>query len=136
MNILATLVAEFDWGILLVSDSQSSEIVPPWVDDDTLVTHAKSALVSRVRHAEEGWARVVVSTDQMDSSLVDYFTGLVDISSGVLVVSNATGASMVEVSVVPGRHEVRVLANDPREPDFVNLVLRLRNETGLEAPWV
>ena len=124
MTSIAEMTASFDWGVLLVADPESHEEIPAWASADALVSQSESALVVRVLHADDGPVRVRLSSSVADESLLTYFEGSLAIKSGVLRISNALGTQLVEASFRLGRYSVLVLANDPREPDEVNIVLK------------
>ena len=60
----AELEAEFPYGVLLITDAESAEQIPSWDSPEEPVAVAASALVVRVRHADEGEVTYASSTLQ------------------------------------------------------------------------
>jgi hypothetical protein len=76
------LTAEFPYGILLVTDATSTEPIPSWDSAEEQVAVAGSALVVRVRHADEGEVTVRVQDAPADVSGGLIFTGEIAVPSG------------------------------------------------------
>lgn len=76
--------AEFPWGVLLLTDSASREMIPTWASPEVTVAVAQTALVVRVRHADDGPVdvRAVHSASAVRGSLV--WDGRISVHSGVL----------------------------------------------------
>ena len=52
--LLGELRAGFPWGVLLVTDDESTDEIPSWKSDEEQVTHSATAAVARVMHQDEG----------------------------------------------------------------------------------
>lgn len=122
MTVLAELNADFPWGVLLVTDASSTEQIPDWSSPEEMVTAAQSALVVRVRHADEGSVVVrVLDAEPRTGQMV--FDGALQISSGSLRVSDATGDSAVDVMAPSGVLRLRLFADDVSEATTVDVVV-------------
>ena len=56
--MIAELDIHFPFGVLLVTDQESTEYIPDWGSADELVTAAATAFVMSVRHEQDGPSRV------------------------------------------------------------------------------
>jgi len=119
----AELEAEFPFGVLLITDSTSTEPIPSWGSAEEQVAVAGSALVIRVQHADEGEVTVRVCDSPADAAGGLIFAGELDVSSGVLRVSDALGTSTTEVKVDPGPLPIQIYANSHVEATALDLVL-------------
>lgn len=117
------LIAEFPWGVLLVTDSQSSEQIPNWASPSETVATASSALVVRVRHADEGAVVVRVLPDLSDARGQMVFDGILKVDSGALQISDALGGSTITYEVSTDDHRVRILTDSPTEATEVDLIV-------------
>ena len=117
------LTGDFPWGVLLVTDSRSTEPIPSWASRTEAVAAAASALVVRVQHADEGpvHVRVVGISPVASGELV--FEGYLAIESGLLRVSDALGDNALEIPMSPGNHAIRVHSNSRAAATEVDLVL-------------
>lgn len=122
-NVQVQLEAEFPWGVLLLTDSTSREVIPSWTSHEATVAVAETALVMRVLHGDEGCVdvRVVRSVSAVRGGPV--FDGWIEVESGALRLSDALGDQAVELQLVPGRHRVRLFSDDPLEGTQVDVVL-------------
>jgi hypothetical protein len=119
----AELEAEFPFGVLLITDSTSTEPIPSWDSAEEQVAVAGSALVVRVQHADEGEVTVRVCDSPADAAGGLIFTGELQVSSGVLRVSDALGTSTTEVKVSPGPLQLQIYADSNVEASALDLVL-------------
>ena len=117
------LKAEFPCGVLLITDSTSTEPILSWDSAEEQVAVAGSALVVRVLHADEGDVTVRVCDSPEDAAGGLIFTGELEVSSGVLRVSNALGTSTTEVNVDPGPLPIQIYANSNVEATALDLIL-------------
>jgi hypothetical protein len=117
------LVTTFPWGVLLVTDSESTEQIPSWESPTHSVAAAETAVVVRVQHADEGEASVRVISDAVDARGQEIFDGFLLLPSGTVRVSDALGQESLEVSSTPGSHRLRLYADDPLEGTAVDLLL-------------
>jgi hypothetical protein len=117
------LTAEFPYGVLLVTDATSTEPIPSWDSAEEQVAVAGSALVVRVRHADEGDVTVRVHDAPADVSGGLIFTGEIAVPSGVLRVSDALGNNAAEVGVTPGLLPLQLYADSNVEASVIHLVL-------------
>jgi hypothetical protein len=113
----------FPWGLLLIRDSESLEVPPDWASDEDQIASARSAIVVRVRHEQEGSARVVIWGGTTNSAGTKVFAGQIAIDSGVLVVGDAIGTRCIRLSVPIGDVPIRVLLQPEREAERVDLVI-------------
>ncbi|WP_405071538.1 hypothetical protein OG558_19545 [Kribbella sp. NBC_01510] len=97
----AELEAEFPYGVLLITDAESTEQIPSWDSPEEPVAVAASALVVRVRHAGEGEGEVTVLVVDSpgDAAGVQIFAGELEVKSRVLKISDALSAATTEVQV-------------------------------------
>lgn len=123
MNALAEFTADFPWGVLLVTDANSTEQIPEWASPADTVTAAESALVVRIRHGDEGSAMIRVIDTQSDAVGENVFDGTLQVRSGVLRISDALGHRRVDVDVVPGPVRLRVYADDRFAATAIDVVL-------------
>jgi hypothetical protein len=119
----AELEAEFPFGVLLITDSTSTEPIPSWDSAEEQVAVAGSALVVRVQHADEGEVTVRVCDSPADAAGGLIFTGELEVSSGVLRVSDALGTSTTDVKVNPGPLQLQIYADSNVEASALDLVL-------------
>lgn len=119
----AEIVAEFPYGVLLVTDVASTELIPSWAGPDDQVAVARTALVMRVLHGDEGEVSVRVCDTESDARGALVFMGQIDLPSGVLRTSDALGAITADVNLGAGRHTVRIFADSHVEASAVDLVL-------------
>ncbi|HSH62351.1 MAG TPA: hypothetical protein VK988_22405 [Acidimicrobiales bacterium] len=89
---LGEIEAEFPFGILLVTDEGSSEVIPEWGSPEEQATCADSAAVVRVRHADEGRVTVRIWDDEREVVGALAFDGRLTIESGTVKVSDALGS--------------------------------------------
>lgn len=117
------IVGDFPWGLLLVTDADARDVIPSWDSDDQIVTASETALVVRIRHADEGDAvvRVIESLEGSEGECV--FDDSVRIASGVLRVSDALGQLVIDTAVDPGLHRVRIFVAPLDEAEKVELVI-------------
>ncbi|MBP8879942.1 MAG: hypothetical protein KBF43_00845 [Dermatophilaceae bacterium] len=115
--------AEFPWGVLLLTDSASREMIPTWASPEVTVAVAQTALVVRVRHADDGPVdvRAVHSASAVRGSLV--WDGRISVHSGVLRLSDALGEQSFDLPVERADLRVRLFANDPHEASEVDVLL-------------
>ena len=123
MTALAEFIADFPWGVLLVTDPGSSELIPDWSSPDEMVTAAQSALVVRVRHADEGSVAVRVLDAQPETAGELVFDGILQVSSGSLRVSDALGDAFVDVPTPFGSVPVRLFADEVSEATKIVVVV-------------
>lgn len=123
MTLLSELTETFPWGVLLVADAASTELIPDWASSDEQVTHAESALVVRVRHQDEGAVHVRVWRGDGTPSGAVAFTGSIDVASGVLTISDALNERVLRVALVPGAHTIEIYTDAVSEATQVHIVL-------------
>lgn len=122
MTVLAELDADFPWGVLLITDASSTEQIPDWSSPEEMVTAAQSALVVRVRNADEGSVAVrVLDAEPGTGQMV--FEGALQVTSGSIRVSDATGGSAVDVPAPLGSLRLRLFADDVSEATAVDVVI-------------
>ena len=111
------------WGVLLVTDDESTDAIPSWASDEDQVTNSSTALVTRVVHQDDGevLVRVWDGGGTFGGGLA--FVGILQIDSGRLRVSDALGQQPVVVEVRPGPHGVQVFANSSVEASSIDLVI-------------
>lgn len=117
------LVAGFPRGVLLISDSQSTEQIPSWSAPDEQVARAETALVVRVQHADEGEVSVRLVAVESDARGPLVFEGTLRLESGTLRASDAHGHKAMDVVVTPGSHLLCLYADDPSEATAVDLLI-------------
>jgi hypothetical protein len=122
-QMIDELVTEFPWGVLLATDSESTDMIPSWDSEADLVTASEAALVVRVRHGDEGQVVVRVGEDVDEARGESVFDGRLRLASGLLRVGDALGQSVIVVRVAPGEHRVRVFVSPAQEAESVDLVL-------------
>lgn len=121
--LLGEIEASFPWGVLLVTDDSSTEQIPQWTSEQEQVTHAKTALVVRVLHQGEGSVQVRVWNTSGDVRGRLTFSGIIDVASGVLRVSDALGDEVLRLPVAVGPHSVEIYADSLQEASEVHVVL-------------
>lgn len=119
-----TFEARFPWGVLLISDSESNEPIPAWESTDATVANAKTALVVRVCHADEGVVSVNVFAQRPAIQSAHVFDGQIFSPTGILRFSDAAGSQTFDVRVTPGFVGMQIYVNDLLEATEVNIILR------------
>jgi hypothetical protein len=121
---LAELSSTFQWGVLLVTDANSTEQIPDWSSPDEQVTAAASALAIRVMPDVEGSVDVYVvnSDDEVQGTRV--FSGHLTIPSKILKVGDALGETTTSIDLDSGKIGIEVFLNEPIEANVVSLLLR------------
>lgn len=122
--LLAELRSPFQFGVLLVTDSASTDPIPSWTTPDEQVTSTRSALVMRVLHADEGECTVKVWDDDKDVSGRLAYSGSIEVPSGVLRISDALGSVASELALDPGLYAIEIFADAAVEATSVHVVLR------------
>lgn len=121
--MIGELSHEFPWGVLLVTDANSTEEIPQWSSPAETVAVAKSALVVKVRHADEGPVTVRVS-DTRATALGDLvFDGPLELTSGVMAISDAIGGAALRIAVIPGNAQVAVFVDERIEATVVDVTV-------------
>ncbi len=121
---IGEMSAEFPWGLLLVSDSKSSERIPEWKTDEDQVTTSSTALVLRDMNGVEGQVRVAVWNDEHEFSKHRVFSGEIIVPSGLLLVGDATGIKKMDIPVATGRNNISVFANEIELANSVDILVR------------
>ena len=121
--LLGKLEAGFPWGVLLVTDEGSTELVPEWASDDEQVSHGESVAVLRVMHEDEGDVLVRVWDDANAARGNVVFRGSLNLESGVLRVSDALGAGVRAIPTTPGWTDVVIYTDAATEPTRVDVVV-------------
>ena len=122
-TLIGTLEARFPWGLLLVSDEDSLDEIPPWQTDLEQVTSTATALVVRVQHEQEGTALVHVFKGSGDLPGEPVFSGTISTSAGVITVGDAVGDQLIRVPGLAKSFTVDVLLNRPVSTTHVDLVI-------------
>ena len=117
------LEAELPYGVLLITDAESTEQIPSWDSPEEPVAVAASALVVRVRHADEGEVTVSVVDSPGDPAGDQIFAGELEVKSGVLQISDALSAATTEVQVTPGPLPVQIYSDSTVEASSLYVVL-------------
>lgn len=115
--------AGFPWGVLLVTDEGSTELVPEWASDEEQVSHGESVAVLRVMHEDEGVVLVRVWDDANAAGGNAAFRGSLKLESGVLRVSDALGAAVLAIPTAAGWTDLVINTNAATEPTRVDLVV-------------
>jgi hypothetical protein len=122
-RLVGSLEGRFPWGLLVVSDEGSTEPIPPWETTDEPVASTAASLVVRVEHEQEGPATVHIYRGTGDLGGEPAFSGAVATPSGVLTVGDALRKQLIRVPGTGGAIRVRVLLNQPRQANHVDVVL-------------
>ena len=117
------LTTRFPYGVVLVADAGSTEPIPSWESAEEQVAVAGSALVVRVRHADEGEVTVRVHDSSSYATGALIFSGEIAVPSGALRVSDALGDNTAEVGVSPGPLPLQIYADSNSEATTLHLVL-------------
>jgi hypothetical protein len=117
------LRTHFPWGLLLVTDAEASDRIPQWDSDEEQATASDTAVVLRVLHGDEGETTVRVWDDESSADGYEAFDGTVDLPSGTLRIGDALGEETVTVRRETGRVRLRIVTNEPREPNLVDVVI-------------
>src|SRR3989442_385080 len=89
----------FPWGLLVIADEHATEPVPQWTPDETQVTATRSTIVVAVRHEQEGDVTVHLCDGPGDLRGTPAWSGILDVSSGRLILGKATGETLVGTAV-------------------------------------
>ena len=133
--MLGELRGQFPFGVLLITDEQSTEPIPDWSSEDQQVTRAVTAMVVKIRHEVDGPATVRIWDEQPSRAGVTDAEEVLTVRSGVLRVSTATGAHFVRIQVPKGPVLIRVIASAPRNPEEIDLVIRPRARSRVRNAW-
>ena len=123
--LLRELEAGFRWGVLLVTDERATDEIPGWTSNEERVTSSPTAAVVRVRHRDEGDVIVQVWDDGRAVRGGLAFSGVLDLGSGVLKVSDAPGDYILRVPVGIGPASLEVYTDAAVEATHVDLVVAL-----------
>jgi hypothetical protein len=121
--IINRFQAGFPWGVLLVSDADSKEEIPSWATAEDQVAVASTAVVVRVMHEDNGEVAIRVLDDVSEAKGDLVFSGPLLVPSGTVRISDALGASAIELEVEGGSAELSIHTNDPAEATEVDLVM-------------
>jgi hypothetical protein len=121
--LVGSLEGGFPWGLLVVSDQESSEQIPDWRGQGEQVTFTTSSLVVKVEHEQVGLATVHVYKGAGDLSGEPAFVGVLAAPSGVLTVADAVGRQLIQVPGTAGTHMVRIFLNRPRQANHIDVVI-------------
>jgi len=122
--LLSELRTAFPWGVLLVTDATSSEEIPTWASQEEQVAFASTALVVRVVHQDEGEVLVQVWDDSSEVRGGLAFSGVIELPSGVLQVSDALGETSIELPFEGVREHIEIFTDAAQEASEVHLVVR------------
>jgi hypothetical protein len=122
--MLAELRARFPFGVLLVTDDASQEVIPAWETDDQQLAQARTAFVMRIRHEVDGPAIVRV----WDSAPADEIRVSLEpihlmVPSRMLRISTAEGEQLTRVPVTSDDVWISIAASDARYPETVDMVV-------------
>lgn len=123
MTAVANLTADFPWGVLLVSDADSTELIPESTSLDEMVASGESALVVRVRHADEGSVSVRALEAQAEAIGELVFDGVLQVSSGTLRISDAVGDEAIDVGASVSPVRLRLFADERSEATSIEVVI-------------
>jgi hypothetical protein len=115
--------ARFRWGVLLVTDDESSETIPSWPTDDAQVATSRTAIVVKVLHEVDGVVCVHVGTQRPHPEGIVAFDGTLDVPSGRLRVSDADGESAIVVDVPAGHVPLRIVCDRAHDAAYVDVIL-------------
>lgn len=128
--LLGKLEAGFPWGVLLVTDEGSMELVPEWSSGEEQVSHGESVAVLRVMHKDEGDVLVRVWDDANAANGNVVFRGSLKVDSGVLRVSDALGEAVLAIPTAAGWTDVAIYTDAASEPTRVDLVVAAHASSG------
>lgn len=123
MALLAELTTEFPWGIALVSDSGSRELIPEWSSPEDPVAVGREGLVVRVLHGQEGPATIRVWDEPFEIEGEQIFDGTLMIGSGMVRVSDALQENAADLAVQAGQHEVKIYADSPLQGELIDILI-------------
>ncbi len=122
-ELLGSIHGGFSWGLLVVSDPDSSGEIPTWASPDEPVTSTTGALVVRVEHEQEGPATVHVYRGIGDLASAPAFDGSITSASGELTVGDALAGQWIRVSVALGMHRLRIVLNRPTNANHIDVAI-------------
>lgn len=120
--LMAQLTVEFPWGLLLVTDQASTELIPPDASPDPVIA-VRTSLVMRVEHPDDGAVAVRLWSGRHDVAGSPIFVGELAIDSGILKISDVLGQNAVLTAVPVGTHGIAIFADDARGATQVDLVV-------------
>lgn len=124
MVLLARLQGAFQWGLVLVTDSESLEELPAWTDWSAQVTTARTGLLIRVLHEIDGEAVVEVLDAELPALGRPTVTTVLHVPSRVLRVGDALlGQHVTDVQVDRELVHLAVYLNLAEHNDLVTLVV-------------
>lgn len=120
---LASIETGFQWGFCLVSDLDPIDEVPAWDSPEMVVADAPTVLAVKTRPDVEGTtlATVVVDFDAGDRSPA--FTGVLQVPSRQLKVSDALDTQRIVVPVETTELRLRIYVDNSEEPANVTIEL-------------
>jgi hypothetical protein len=116
--VLISSRREWPWGLVLISDSTSKELLPGEMGS-AVVVGVSTALVSKILHAVDGEATAEVWLERRPEALECVYQGDLTIPSGVLQLSDAACERIVSASVEPGTRPVQVYVDSGVHPERV-----------------
>lgn len=109
------------WGLVLISDSGSEELLPEsW---DGVVVAVSTSIAVRILHAVDGEATAEVWVGHVPDGLILVHEGEMDIPTGIIEVSDAAGDRIDSAAVATGTHPVRIYVDNEVHPERVVVAL-------------
>jgi hypothetical protein len=121
--IIAEVRTTLPWGVLVIADERASEPVPEWSAQEDQVTATSATVVVRVRHEQEGDVTVHLCDGSGDLRGSPTWSGTVDVSSGQLILSRATGEPLLRTAVRHGQVTVGIRLDPMTEATHVDVVI-------------
>jgi hypothetical protein len=121
---IAELNGGFQWGVLLVTDANSSEQIPDWSSRSQRVTTARSALVVRVMPDIEGDVAIHVVNSEDDVEGTRVYSGRLTVPSRILRVQDALGEKSTAVTLDKDDIGIEIYLDEPEWATSVDLLLR------------
>ena len=108
--------------VVLIGDPLGN---PPESMNGRLVAETSSCVAVGTLSEADGATTIRVGSvvDAVDTALELVFDGTIEASSGRLAVSSVSGENYIERRVAAGEVRLRILVNDPREPDQIRVVV-------------
>lgn len=106
--------------VILVEDFGGGEV--PKSMSQSLVAATLTCIAVGCRAEDDGETEIIVGLDnELNVQDPVVFEGRLRTPSGRLVIRNVLGATLLEMPVTSSTTELRILANDPHEPDRITV---------------
>ncbi|MEV4625213.1 hypothetical protein AB0J90_02825 [Micromonospora sp. NPDC049523] len=116
-DLLGLFIAPFDHGLLLIEDSESNATHDAWDAAQQYVHFDRDSLYVAVQSAVDGHVEVSAYRDEVSPEevghLIEVFSGMIELSSGILRVCDSDQKATLNIPVSRKGGRLRVLVDEP-----------------------